>query len=235
LREGYKDGFDLGWLDTVYMMSTSLAINYCRDWLGEELSFGDARFVFLLNDKMVLKLDVGNGCEQNRLEYMHYVQTRSPLLTRVFACGDGYHWIICERANVAREEDFEMFLGIPYDKEWAQVSDSGKDRTSVNGGDWEVGFDGYFDSGKHYHNEPNDGLSVDKLLCYMIDKSYGYRGAECTDEFVAEADSLIESHPWFRGVYRLICKYNLYDLHLGNFGIVNRDGNPLIVILDSSF
>ena len=48
-----------------------------------------------------------------------------------------------------------------------------------------------------------------------------------------EYNDIIESNWWLKGIKELVFKHKLTDLGIKNFGIVNRDGHPLIVVLDS--
>ena len=51
---------------------------------------------------------------------------------------------------------------------------------------------------------------------------------------IEEIENIIRKNPWFREIVRLVSEKGLSDFcNYGNFGLVNRNGKPSIVILDA--
>lgn len=83
-----------------------------------------------------------------------------------------------------------------------------------------------------YESENGSNISVNSLLEY-ITSNYAF------DEpmFDMRLEQMVNTNPWFREVKKLVEKTKMCDLNdaVGNFGLVNRDGKPSIVILDGGY
>ena len=207
--------------------------DYCAKWLGEPFSEGSSRCVFTLNDSLILKLAYGArynaGIEQNRLEYEMYQKIDSPLLAKVMYCDDNFTFLICENAVPAEPVDFEKILGIPFYSSYHQRTKPVKSPYSYNGGHRSVGYDKYFGSNLKNFGEEYNGHCIYNIMAY-IEANYVLH----QDYFNLEIEKTILHNKWLKEFRELIketeigdfCKYN-------NFGVVNRNGTPTLVILDA--
>lgn len=222
LFEAYREGFSFDELsilgnDAFSDGNTSKRqFEYCRKWLGEPVAQGTSRCIFMLSDNLVLKLANGRyeaGKAQNRLECQLYEKNRSPLLVKIFGNDDNYSYIICENVVPAQPIDFEKIIGLPfYDKHYQQsYSDYVK----------------YFGKLKNVADKAD--FSVYEIVCYLetnytIGEGYYNR----------EIESYIMKNPWLKNLKKLIMDTQIGDLTKPeNYGMVNRDGNPMIVVLDA--
>ena len=205
-------------------------------YLGQPFAEGTSRVVFTLTDNLVLKLAKNNdsagnmasdgaGEEQNKHEYELYQQIDNPLLPRILYCDKNYYYMICEAVVPAEMEDFEKYLGIPFTSAWRQNSVKSN---SKNGGDETVGYNKYFDNIKKPYEEFR-GDTVYDILCY-IEANY-VLDEPCYDSNI---EKVIKNSEWFTAFIDLVEETGISDFtSVNNFGIVNRDGNPTIVILDT--
>lgn len=222
LFEAYREGFSFDELsilgnDAFSDENTSKRqFEYCRKWLGEPVAQGTSRCIFMLSDNLVLKLANSKyeaGKAQNRLECQLYDENRSPLLVKIFGNDDNYSYIICENVVPAQPIDFEKIIGLPfYDKHYQQsYSDYVK----------------YFGKLKNVADKAD--FSVYEIVCYLetnytIGEGYYNR----------EIESYIMKNPWLKNLKKLIMDTQIGDLTKPeNYGMVNRDGNPMIVVLDA--
>ena len=243
LFEGYREGFSFDELASLSFKTTlnnKIQYDYCLKWLGKPCGKGSSRIVFMLDDNMVLKLAYCNsyfgsndgilggvGTAQNRAEYEVYVKVDSPLLPRILYHDDNFTFIVSEHVLPATEEDFEKILGYPFLYTYTQNSIKIKNLESPNEGDLHIGFNKYFDNIKKPY-EWSD-VSISDILEYLHGKYI--EGDDYSDK---ELDKIIYSSPWLIELKKLIMKTKMSDFcQIENFGIVNRDGNPSIVILDS--
>ena len=242
LFEAYREGFSLDNLtmmaDTAFAMGEDESdgqMKYCTHWLGYPSSMGSSRAVYTLSDSLVLKLAYGNkyraGIEQNRVEFEVYNQVDSPLVPKIFYHDKNFTYLVCENVVPAEAEDFEQYLGMPYYDYYKQHTKRCDDFESPNKGDLTIGFDRYFPNLKKYNQYNDEEFSVREIIWYLED-NYSNGGGF----FNNKIEKIILSKPWLRQLKELMQKTNMSDLsQIGNFGIVNRDGNPMIVVLDSGF
>lgn len=237
LFEAYQDGFSFKELSMIGNSAFSDEDNskasyaYCVKWLGEPPFHGSSRAVFTLSDNLVLKLAYGNyfaGIEQNRVEYDLYEKIDSPLLTRILYHDENFTYLVCENALEARSEDFEKLLGLPF---WSRYhQNSPQEPNKLVGGDYDIGFGEYFDDLKDY-DEYERVYNVYNIVVYMED-AYSQDGGS----YDLRMEKMINSNSWLKELRELYIKTNMTDLsQIENFGVVNRDGNPMIVVLDSGF
>jgi hypothetical protein len=237
LFEAYQEGFSLKELSMIADSAFANEDNsvpqmeYCRRWLGYPDSMGSSRCVFTLNDNLVLKLAYGRryeaGIDQNLQEYTLFQVVDSPLLARVFNYDKNFTFLVSEAVLPCTEEDFEKILGIPFYHFYHQNSVQSSDDFSRNNGDKKIGFNKYFDNIK----KPNEmsELSMTDILMY-IEANY-VLGEEYYDKNCQDA---INKSQWLQEFIKLVIDTKMSDfVQLANFGIVNRDGNPTIVVLDS--
>ncbi len=237
LFEAYSEGFSLENLSLIghgqfsLQDNSEVQVKYCEEYLGPMQDYGTSRCTFTINDGMILKLAYNGqglweaGIEQNKAEYELYSKADSPILPRIFYHDDDFQFIVCESIIPATETDFEQFLGASFYGTYKQHTI--KEPMKGANGDATVGFDKYFSNLKGY-KETDYHLPLYKLLRYIQTK-YS-QGKECSVEW---CDEIIANSWWLQELVRL-CELGMCDiLSLSNYGIVNRDGNPLIVVLDS--
>lgn len=220
--EAYSEGFTFEKL-SMLRGDWEKQYYYCCKWLGKPMGFGSSRCVFTLSDNMILKLAMGGfrdaGIAQNEFETKMFKKTESPLLARIYDAAKDYSYIVCENVVPAEEIDFEKLLGIPFMSYWKQTTSDDDDT---------IGFDKYFDGTKK-HIEEHKGASVYDILCY-IESNY-VTNEQCFDY---DIEKIINSNPWFKEFVKLVEDTNISDFcNVENFGIVNRNGKPMLVLLDA--
>ena len=241
LFEAYSEGFSFEELTMIGNGqfagedNSEAQYEYCQKYLGNPIDNGSSRAVFQLNDKFVLKLSLGyDGFMQNEREYKLTTAINSELLTKVVYCADDYSYIVSEYAVPATYEDFEKILGIPYSDMYFQKTKKRTDPHSRNKGDIEIGFDKYFDNIKPYKMKSD--ISYQEILYYIAKYKSDYDFYQPYDPKLSDKyEDIIQHTPWLTKLRELINNNKLdpLDLLMSNLGIVNRDGNPTIVILDS--
>ena len=240
LFEAYQQGFSFENLsmiaDNAFANGTNgsvMQMRYCSQWLGYPFSMGSSRAVYTLNDNFVLKLAYGRmynaGIAQNRVEYNVYSQLNSPLLPRILYHDKNFTFLVSESVIPCKAVDFEKLLGMPFYETYMQNSTKMSDVDSMYGGDYEVGYNKYFDNIKQKGQQEDMNFSV--ILSYLNDNYFNF--ATHYDE---EIENIIKSNPWLTELRNLVQKTHMSDLgQIDNFGIVNRDGKPMIVVLDAGF
>ena len=235
LFEAYQEGFSFETLSMIGNGSfpgdynPEAQMRYCEKWLGEPVSEGSSRIVYTLSDNMVLKLAnecyTDGGIAQNRREFSLYQKINSPLLTRIFYHDKRFTYLVSESVLPCSVEDFEKILGIPYNHVYRQ--NSVKIPTS-DGGDYNIGFNKYFHNIKQPSEESE--VAISDILLY-IEYRYVNRGKRIETDI----EETIKKSKWLKELVKLVSKTKMTDLSIDNFGLVNRDGKPMIVILDSGF
>lgn len=240
LFEAYREGFSFDELTAIADSAFADEDNsvpqmaYCRKWLGQPVSMGSSRCVFTLSDNIILKLAYGRkyqaGIDQNMMEYEMFERTHSPLLARVYDADKNFTYLVCENVVPATYEDFEMILGIPFYSHYYQNSTQKEDLDSIHGGDRKVGFNKYFGD---KIKEPEEGYegdaSLTEIFSYIESVEVSYE-----DYYNRMIENIIENNDWLREFRKLVreCKFGDFAMSVANFGIVNRNGQPNIVILD---
>ena len=236
LFEAYREGFSFQNLtmigDSAFADedNSEAQMAYCVRWLGRPDSSGSSRCVFTLNDNMVLKLAYGEwysaGIDQNKQEYELYQQVNSPILTRIFYHDKNFTYLVSESVYPCKSEDFEKLFGIPFYHTYRQNSVKTKSMSSANGGDSNVGFNKYFNNIRNPYERSE--ISMEDIFAY-IESNY------VTNElyYDAKLEGFINNSQWLMDFVKLVKKTNMTDFQMDNFGIVNRDGKPSIVVLDS--
>ena len=240
LFEAYQQDFSFEQLamiaDSAFASGTDgseLQIRYCTKYLGYPFSMGSSRAVYTLSDNFVLKLAYGRmyraGIDQNRVEYNIYNQLSSPLLPRIFHHDKNFTFLVSESVIPCKAVDFEKLLGMPFYETYTQNSSKINDVDSLYGGDYEVGYNKYFDNLKGKGQTENMNFSV--ILSYLNNKYVRFDTSY--DPNIEEA---IKNNSWLTELRNLVQKTRISDLgQIDNFGIVNRNGKPMIVILDTGF
>lgn len=223
LFEAYREGFSF---DELAVLGNDAFVDdketakrqfeYCRKWLGEPVAQGSSRCIFMLSDNLVLKLANGKyeaGKAQNRLECQLYEDTQSPLLVRIFGNDDNYTYIICENVIPARPIDFEKIIDMPFYNRYYNQRNSE--------------YSEYFENPRG--NFEKVSYDVYDIVCYL-EANY------CVGEgyYSKDIEMYLRKNPWLKKLKEFIMKTQIGDLTKPeNYGIVNRDGNPMIVILDA--
>jgi hypothetical protein len=244
LFEAYREGFSLKELSALGNNGWSAQYDYCVKWLGEPDNFGSSRCVFTLSDNIILKLAMGGqykaGIAQNKQEYEMYETWDSPLLVRIYNVDKNYTFLVSESVVLAKDIDFEKILGIPFygtshQKSLKMPAIVGSEPQDYNGkrkSDYTVGYDKYFDGEKKWHEAYYHGDRMESLynvLCYIeanyvTDKGY-------YDEVY---EDIINSSEWLSQFKDFVMHTGMSDFcQVDNFGMVNRNGKPTLVILDS--
>lgn len=226
LFEAYREGFSLKELSALGNNGWGAQYDYCVKLLGEPNGFGSSRCVFTLSDNLILKLAVGDqyqaGIAQNKQEYEMYETWDSPLLVRIYNVDKNFTFLICESVVPAERIDFEQILGLPF---YRCVQG---DKYNVDGEEI-VGYDEYFDKLKNPDEETK--INVYNILAY-IESNYVFH-EPYHDEKIEKA---IKNSEWLSQFRNFIMRTGMPDFcQIGNFGLVNRNGNPTLVILDSGF
>ena len=243
LFEAYQEGFSFKELEAIADNAiangeddSELQMRYCSKWLSYPDSMGSSRAVYTLSDNRVLKLAYGTmnqaGMEQNRVEYAVYKKVNSPLLPRILYHDKNFTFLVSENVVPARPEDFEQYIGLPFYGFYTQNSQKEIDITSPNKGDAEIGYNKYFNNIKKPLERSNDSELTVMNILYYLESAYSL------DEggYNRKIEDAIRNNPWLKSLRELIIKTSMTDLgQIANFGVVNRDGKPMIVILDSGF
>ena len=240
LFEGYREGFSLDVLSKIGSSNfygednSTIQMQYCTQWLGYPDNMGSSRAVYTLSDSLVLKLAYGKkyraGITQNRVEFQTYQALDTPLVPRILYHDENFTFLVCENVVPAKTIDFEKLLGIPFFQCYDQESYGGRDASSPNGGDYEIGFDEYFDN-----LVPKEKKSL-YINMYNITAYLDENYVMDNWTFDEKMEQVINSNPWLTELRNLVEKTKMSDLgQPNNYGIVNRDGKPMLVILDSGF
>ena len=193
--------------------------------------------VYTLSDNYVLKLAYGDmymaGIEQNRVECKIFENINSPLLVKILYHDKNFTYLVSESVLPAKAEDFEKMLGLPFYRTYRQHTEKEPlSRRRPELGDAEIGFDDYFENLRGFEERLDISLpSVSAIISYLENEySLGNGG------FCWELEKIISNNPWLKELKELIIRTQMTDLgQIANFGIVNRDGNPMLVVLDSGF
>ena len=122
-------------------------------------------------------------------------------------------------------------MGIPFYCHFQQNSRKITDYSKKHHNDKKVGYNKYFDNLKDYNEETVNNISFCNIMYYLEAKYLDF-GISRNPIY----EDIISQHKWFTDFIDLIKKVEIRDLSsIGNFGIVNRDGNLALVILDSGF
>lgn len=243
LFEAYQEGFSFDAL-TKLGDDWEAQYAYCVKWLGEPDGKGSSRCVFTLNDSMILKLAIGwrreAGVAQNRQECELFDTYQSPLLVKIYSADENYTYLVSENVVPAKDIDFEKILGIPF---WgsshqmsmalpAKIGSDVEDYNGIEHSDLTVGYDKYFDGEKGWHETYYYGdrmTNLYEILCYIeanyvLDEGYYDRDFE----------EIIDNSEWLSKFRDFVLFTGMSDFcQIQNFGMVNRDGKPTLVILDS--
>lgn len=237
LFEAYQEGFSLEELTIIADSAFGQEDNsipqmrYCTKWLGYPDSMGSSRCVYTLSDNLVLKLAYGKryfaGIDQNLQEYTLFNVVDSPLLTRVLYCDKNFTFLVSESVLPCKNEDFEKILGIPFHNVYHQNSERIMDTDSPNYGDREVGYNKYFDNIR----KPNEFSTLSMIDIFTYIECNYVTNDPYYDKTVEDA---INKSQWLQEFVKLVQQTKMSDfVQIENFGIVNRDGKPMIVVLDS--
>ena len=116
-------------------------------------------------------------------------------------------------------------MGIPFYHTYYQ--NTPKVPNSSHNGDVEIGFNKYFDKLKQPFESSE--LSMSDIFMY-IESNYLLRD----DYYDKNAHDAINNSQWLKDLVKLVIDTKMSDFcSIENFGIVNRDGKPMIVVLDS--
>ena len=202
--------------------------------LGEPYAMGSSRAVFDIDDSTVLKMAYSEGMEwddsvgtsQNKSEYNVYIQSgENPILPKIYYVSKDFSFMVCERVMPAEEVDFEKYLRIPFDAVYEQnTSDFGVDNQKFT----PIGYDKYFKNLKG-SGEIKDMFDFNDIALYIEDV-YVLDSGNVDDEM----EVFIDGKQWLCLFRDLIAKTKISDFdNIGNYGIVNRGGNEMIVLLDT--
>ena len=244
IYEAYQNNFSFETLSKICSVNNLRGDNdvryeYCVKHLGEPVSEGSSRVVFSLSDNYILKLafnnpymtysvSVGAGQAQNKIEFETYKKLPddlSSLVARILYCDKNYNFMVCENVVPAENVDFEKILGIPFTNIWRQNTSKTSENDNVS--DETIGYNKYFDNLKGEYEE-YEGPSVYDILCYIetnyVLEEYSY------DE---EIEEIIRNSEWFTKLVDFVEFTQTSDFtSVENFGIVNRNGKPTLVLLD---
>jgi hypothetical protein len=190
---------------------------YCQRCGLTMLGRGAGRIVYALDDGLVMKIANGD-CEQNEYEVNVFTDLSDELkeLVPVIFAYDKNHirplWIVSERVLPAKYVDFKKILGIGFGDYYSSqdIRDEEEDLMTYN---------------KYPSKEQNNELTITGLLDAFEEKSIN--GTPYKE--------LINNNRWFYLLYYMLDYGYVSSWELGiieNWGLVQRNGKPVIVILD---
>lgn len=208
-------------------MQSFASYEYCCKEIGPALGSGSERIVFDLDDETVLKLEkpmMEGFTTQNETEYNNWMTlTKSgvTIIPKILNHSPYFFWLTCERAVPARTNDFVHVLGIPF---YIRKEDNNIDDEQT----------AFFGNHEEYPVKYNPHSLINKRISVMGFMDYIEYGDEYADkkEQIAYQD-LMNNNPWFNQFAKLIDIMGSTDLHVQNFGMVQREGEqPTMVVLD---
>jgi hypothetical protein len=212
------------------------AVQYCDRCFGDCDGDGIGRVVYFLDDEKVLKLEKYTTCQQNSDELSYTMQLEKQGITIIphiyDYCKDGYkpYWLISERCVPCRIMDFQHILGIPFKtRDKKQIDTPVNDRFTYQYGNHE-----------EYQYSKNEVYLINDMVCvegFIFYSRLKHEGNRKLDDYVPKSqqhayETLIQTNDWFAQLDKITEITGSDDLHYENFGMVKRDGKPIIVVLD---
>ena len=217
LFEAARSSFSIGELESLGSLEEKY--RYCLQHLGMPVDEGSSRLVFMIDDEKVLKLAMSN-VEQNKREAWSFEKVKgNPIAPIVYYCANDFSFLVEENVVPCSEEDFEMYIGVPFNDFWWQHS-MPEDNA--------VGYNKYFKNLKG-RLQNYEGITVDQCLSYLED----VYGDNNMDEIDDEMEAFIDSNEWLKNLKDVTTKIMGYDYEMNNFGLAKRNGEPYIVLLDA--
>ena len=135
-------------------------------------------------------------------------------------------------------EERPFFFGKVVWSDYTQTSLNIKDPESLHGGDLTVGYDKYFAKLKDRDEEECDfnARNIISYILFVYSLGHRYSGEPDVVQWQQQMEYYIDNNEWFKEFKDLVEKTKMTDLtQIENFGVVNRNGKPMIVVLDSGF
>jgi hypothetical protein len=207
-------------------LKTNKAYEYCVKELGEPSGLGTSRAVFDLDDNKVLKLSkTPSNVLQNVNEVKWTEQLNSEgidIITKIFNHSEDCFWLVSESVVPCRTNDFEHILGIPM-YAYGERGNINDKYTEFFGNHTEY----TFNKDEHTIGIANRYICIDGFIGFITNEGKYTRP---TEKLIY--NDLLKNNQWFSQLAKLIKMTKTCDLHTGNFGMVNRNGKPIIVVLD---
>lgn len=214
------ENFSLKVLRDTYWEDSWELIAYCDRCGLSRLGNGIGRIVYALDDRLVLKIINGNGnYRQNESEVFSFTEMSPELreMVPVIFAYDKNHtrpmWIISERVLTATYADFTKILGFTFGG-WTSNQDKKDEINDL----------------KTYEKYQNQSEQKKFDLCMFLD-DYEYN----RESFYGEYKEIIKNSHWIQKLLRILNRgfVGASELTLiNNWGLVQRNGKPCIVILD---
>ena len=209
IGEAAMDGFNP--YDITRQYNIGDKYEYCCKYLGEPIGEGSSRSVFQIDDDRVLKLSIDdpNGKRQNKLEWDVIAGKRqSDLFPKGFYAAKNYSWIIVEYV-------------IPLLTDGEDEESAKKSFLKLSG----VPFDTFCDFAEFVtilqkNDSDDDDIEYD-------DEYYSY--------YEEKVDMLKKQYPYLNKMADYMNYYHITEgdlTKLEHYGMVNRDGKTLLVLLD---
>lgn len=229
LLEYAQPSFNFNDFNNAIHQGYSALLDYCNQTLEPAVGKGTSRAVFDYDDDTVLKVAIKDfGRTQNENEFETFKTLKgNPLIPKIYdADTESFIWLLSEAVLPAKTEDFQKILGIPYmtsnelEKDFHFTAPEDK---------WDYS---EYENQKELitHAEDENEISYMSFLAWYADyqNDYLYDWSEEECDFY---QSLL-MRPWFQNLIELFEFQSPDEFILENFGIVMRDGKPMIVVLD---
>lgn len=186
----------------------------------EKIGSGSSRIVYAVDDEKVIKLAKNRkGLAQNEVEAdknTYYPAAPIDIFARVYDYDDGYYWIEMEVARKAKKSDIKSLYGVSFEL----ITDFIRKIYSIRGNDVY----------KYRHISPNtrnfDRFYDDYISAGDGEDTLWFEISEKLYNFLNEIDEYIGMHT---------CNWtDVSDwMRLANWGIVTRNGEEHLVIVDN--
>lgn len=221
LLEDITDSFSIDFIKTNKWRNTSELLNYCDKYGLYKIGEGANRIVYQISDEYVLKIEkdsvIGSG-NQNEQEVATFKKLNDEMKQLVPNIIDYDKnnpkplWIIAEQVLPAKYADFQKILGFDFGS-----YESIDDITNMKK-DLQV-YSKY------------DGKTVNSFSFNLMDflESYG------NDDDFELYHNQIKNNQWLKDLYMLLSHdfVSYWELeNINNWGLVKRNGEPKLIVLD---
>ena len=211
LCEDVNDNLDISKENNQFSLNTLSSLSsfkkkvaYCKQYL-KHLGTGSARIVFLLPNGHALKLAYNSkGLAQNQAESGDYYKAQFDCFAKTFNSADDFKWTETELATKCKKSDFTELLGVTFE----ELQDMLVLLVRQHG------------RGTEFRYRGNASGRTDEDLRQQL------------DEYLEDYDNFFYQINEFIGNYGI--RESISDaFRLANWGIVMRDNERWLVIIDS--
>ena len=188
---------------------------YCQTCGLQEIGHGISRKVYAIDDRLVLKIDYSSTYSQNDSELSAYRNMSEDLreFVPMILDFDRDHikplWLVSERVIPASYVDFKKILGFDFGS-YTSAQDIKDTETDL----------------KNYSDYPSAKDKKFNLMDFL--ESFGEKDLSLYKQE-------IQNNKWLNNLYRLLVNgfVSYYELEMiDNWGLVQRNGKPQLIILD---